>query len=200
MLGAALLTVLIPGVTAGMGAAAPGVWAPAAQLGWGAIFCWEYLMTAMLCLVIYGSAVAKVGSRFSLCKHPLISFDRAPRLKNARASRLLYPTPRPEPPSLPLAHPTPPPNTRRQPGAGALAPVGIGLTVMASALACGSLTGSLLNPARALGPALVFRNVDAGTVVLYLTAQLSGAALGAVLSRLLQGGGGGAKAATTATA
>lgn len=63
VLGAALLTLLIPGVTAGMGAAAPGVWAPVAGLSKAAIFGWECLMTAFLCIVVYGSAVAKVSQQ-----------------------------------------------------------------------------------------------------------------------------------------
>jgi len=101
------------------------------------------------------------------------------------------------PQTQPPVHPTHPthPQQNKQPGAGIVAPVAIGLTVMASALACGPLTGSLLNPARTLGPALVFQNVAATTSALYLCAQFSGAALGAVVCRLLYGVQGGGKAA-----
>lgn len=60
VLGALLCTVLMPGVTVGMGAAGPGAWAPAAGLGAGAIFGWEALMTTFLCITVFGAAVAKV--------------------------------------------------------------------------------------------------------------------------------------------
>lgn len=138
VLGALLCTVLIPGVTVGMGADGPGAWAPAAKLGAAAIFGWECIMTAFLCLTVNQAAV-------------------------------------------------------EQPGAGPAAPIAIGLVVMAAALSCGTLSGSLINPARALGPALVFQNLSAGVIALYLTAQFTGAALAAALAKALNGGGAVAK-------
>lgn len=128
--GAALCALLIPGVALGMGAAGPGCWAPAAGLGAGAIFAWEALMTALLCLTVWGAAVAK-------------------------------------------------------PGAGVAAPIGIGLVVMTAGLACGNLSGGIINPARALGPAIAFGGAAAGTVALYLAAQFAGAALAATLTKAM---------------
>ncbi|KAI8466269.1 MAG: aquaporin-like protein [Monoraphidium minutum] len=132
VLGALLCTFLIPGVAVGMGAAGPGAWAPAAGLGAAAIFGWESIMTAFLCLTVYGTAVCK-------------------------------------------------------PGFGVAAPIGIGLVIMAAALSCGSLSGCLINPARALGPALVFQNLGLGTILLYLSAHFAGAALSVALIKYLYG-------------
>lgn len=56
---------------------------------------------------------------------------------------------------------------------------GIGLAVTASALAAGSLTGAVLNPARAFGPALVALEFHAQVV--YWIGPIIGAALAAVL-------------------
>lgn len=58
---------------------------------------------------------------------------------------------------------------------------------MAGALACGNLSGCVINPARALGPAIVFQNVQAGTVALYLAAHFAGAALAASLTKVMYG-------------
>jgi glycerol uptake facilitator-like aquaporin len=74
-----------------------------------------------------------------------------------------------------------------KPGAGNAAPIAIGLTVMVSALACGGLSGSVINPARALGPAIVFKNLAAGTVALVVAAQMAGAALAATAASVFYG-------------
>lgn len=122
--GAALCTVLVPGVTLGMGMGAPGTFAPAAGLAAGAVFAWECLMTFALGAVVYATAVAK-------------------------------------------------------PGFGNVAPLAIGLTVTAAASSAGPFTGAILNPARAIGPAIAF-GLPAATIAVYVAAQLTGAVLAAV--------------------
>ena len=52
--------------------------------------------------------------------------------------------------------------------------------------AAGPLTGSLINPARTLGPTLVF-GLPAATSALYVAAQFVGAALAAFAARWLYG-------------
>jgi glycerol uptake facilitator-like aquaporin len=126
VLGAAACTLIVPGVSLGMGAGAPGAFAPAAGLAAGAVFAWECLMTFMLGAVVYSTAVAK-------------------------------------------------------PGFGNVAPLAIGLTVTAAASSAGPLTGAILNPARALGPAIAF-GLPMGTIAVYVAAQLAGGVLAAIWS------------------
>ena len=45
----------------------------------------------------------------------------------------------------------------------------------------GPYTGCVINPARALGPAIVF-GLSTGTVLLYVAAQMAGGALAALLA------------------
>lgn len=49
------------------------------------------------------------------------------------------------------------------------------------AAAAGQYTGCVINPARALGPAIVF-GLSTGTVLLYVAAQMAGGALAALLA------------------
>lgn len=125
-LGAALCTLLVPGVTLGMGLGAPGTFAPAAGLAAGAVFAWEAMMTFMLGAVVYSTAVAK-------------------------------------------------------PGFGNVAPLAIGLVVVAAASCAGPYTGAILNPARAIGPAIAF-GLPVATTAVYVGAQLTGALAAALWS------------------
>lgn len=130
-LGAAICSLIVPGVTLGMGMGAPGTFAPAAGLAAGAVFAWECAMTFMLGAVVYATAVAK-------------------------------------------------------PGFGNVAPLAIGLTVTAAASSAGPFTGAILNPARAIGPAIAF-GLPAATVGVYVAAQLTGALLAAVWAASVHG-------------
>jgi glycerol uptake facilitator-like aquaporin len=130
-LGAAACAAIVPGVSLGMGAGAPGTFAPAAGLAAGAVFAWECAMTFMLGAVVYGTAVAK-------------------------------------------------------PGFGNAAPLAIGLTVTAAASSAGPLTGAILNPARALGPAIAF-GLPMATIAVYVAAQLTGGALAAIWAGAVHG-------------
>lgn len=47
--------------------------------------------------------------------------------------------------------------------------------------AAGPYTGCVINPARALGPAIVF-GLSTSTVLLYVAAQMAGGALAAILA------------------
>ena len=125
-LGAVACTMLVPGVVLGMGAGAPGTFAPAPGLAAGAVFAWEAAMTFMLGAVVYSTAVAK-------------------------------------------------------PGFGNAAPLAIGLVVTAAASCAGPYTGAILNPARAIGPAIAF-GLPAATVAVYVGAQLFGAVAAAMWS------------------
>jgi glycerol uptake facilitator-like aquaporin len=60
------------------------------------------------------------------------------------------------------------------------APIGIAAAVMAAVMSAGPYTGCVINPARALGPAIVF-GLSSGTVLLYVAAQMAGGALAALL-------------------
>lgn len=44
-----------------------------------------------------------------------------------------------------------------KPGSGSLTPIAVGFSLLACALAGGQWTGAQLNPARAIGPAVVFK-------------------------------------------
>lgn len=61
------------------------------------------------------------------------------------------------------------------------APIGIAAAVMAAVMSAGPYTGCVINPARALGPAIVF-GLSTGTVLLYVAAQMAGGALAALLA------------------
>ena len=64
-----------------------------------------------------------------------------------------------------------------------VAPLAIGLSLFACAQACGPFTGGCLNPARFLGPAIVF-GCGWGSFVPYVFGELIGGALGGGLFRL----------------
>ncbi|HEU5252230.1 MAG TPA: MIP family channel protein [Solirubrobacterales bacterium] len=68
---------------------------------------------------------------------------------------------------------------------GAAAAIAIGGTVGLDALFGGPVTGASMNPARSLGPALV--SGELGSLWIYLTAPLLGAALGALAYQLVRG-------------
>lgn len=70
--------------------------------------------------------------------------------------------------------------------AGAAAPVGIAAAVMAAVMAAGPYTGCVINPARALGPALAF-GTSWNTLAIYVGAQLAGGVLAAVVAKLVYG-------------
>lgn len=46
-------------------------------------------------------------------------------------------------------------------------------------------SAGIINPARALGPAIAFGGIAGGTVALYLAAQFAGAALAATLTSVM---------------
>lgn len=56
---------------------------------------------------------------------------------------------------------------------------------MVGILAAGAYTGGVQNPARALGPAIVF-GLQAATTAKYVAAQLLGAAISAALTNTLE--------------
>lgn len=75
-----------------------------------------------------------------------------------------------------------------EPSFGIIGPLAIGLALYAAALAGGHLTGAALNPARVLGPAVVF-GCSWNAVPVYIGAQLVGGALAALASWPLYGTG-----------
>ena len=70
---------------------------------------------------------------------------------------------------------------------GEAAAIAIGGTVALDAMFGGPISGASMNPARSLGPALVGGNL--GSLWIYLTAPILGAALGATTYELLRGEG-----------
>ena len=71
-------------------------------------------------------------------------------------------------------------------GAGAFAGLAIGLTLVLVHLVCINLTGTSVNPARSLGPAL-FVDGAMPDVWVFLTAPLVGAAVAALVWKCLAG-------------
>lgn len=73
-----------------------------------------------------------------------------------------------------------------KPGHGNTAPLAIGLSLYAAALTGGPFTGASLNPARTIGPAVVFA-CNVRISFLYIASEMFGAALGAGLCIFLYG-------------
>lgn len=69
-------------------------------------------------------------------------------------------------------------------GMGLIAGLAIGLTVLLAALLGGPICGASMNPARSLGPALVFQNLQA--LWIYLTAPFLGSSLAVLAWRFLR--------------
>lgn len=78
-----------------------------------------------------------------------------------------------------------------QPGHGNIGPLAVGYTLFASAFIGGPLTGAALNPARVLGPALIY-GCYWNTAFVYIAAEFLGGAIAAVLAMILSVGRGGA--------
>ncbi|KAI7845299.1 hypothetical protein COHA_001142 [Chlorella ohadii] len=75
-----------------------------------------------------------------------------------------------------------------KPGHGNIGPLAVGYTLFASAFIGGPLTGAALNPARVLGPALIY-NCYWNTAFIYIFAEYIGGAIAAILAMLLYGPG-----------
>ncbi|EFN53106.1 hypothetical protein CHLNCDRAFT_26177, partial [Chlorella variabilis] len=75
-----------------------------------------------------------------------------------------------------------------KPGHGNIGPLAVGYTLFASAFIGGPLTGAALNPARVLGPALIY-NCYWNTAFVYIIAQYLGGAVAALLALVLYGPG-----------
>nr|ART66197.1 MIP1 [Chlamydomonas sp. ICE-L] len=129
--GALIYTALIPDLHIGGGAGSPGCFGPAPGVTHGHVFGWELMMTFLLVMTVYASAVAT-------------------------------------------------------PGHGNTAPLAIGLSLYAAAISGGPYTGASLNPARTIGPAVVF-TCNIGVSFLYVFSEFCGGALAAGLSIFLYG-------------
>jgi len=75
-----------------------------------------------------------------------------------------------------------------EPSIGIAAPFAVGLSLLVSVQAGGKFTGGALNPARALGPAIVFV-CRCDQVWIYCLAELAGGALAGIASLPLYGRG-----------
>lgn len=64
-------------------------------------------------------------------------------------------------------------------------PLAIGVTLFASALVMGPLTGAALNPARVIAPAAVYQCTSSGVTEVYIAAQIVGSVLASVLALLV---------------
>lgn len=73
-----------------------------------------------------------------------------------------------------------------EPTFGNVGPLAVGLSLFASAIAGGGFTGAALNPARVLGPAIVW-GCNWGQVPTYIFAELVGGAAAGLLSGPLYG-------------
>ncbi|MEW5315282.1 MAG: hypothetical protein WDW38_006723 [Sanguina aurantia] len=129
--GALIYTMLIPNLHIGGGASSPGCFGPGPGVTNSAVFGWEMMMTFLLVMTVYASAVTK-------------------------------------------------------PGHGNTAPLAIGLSLYAAAISGGQYTGASLNPARTIGPSVVF-TCNVAISFLYICAELVGGALAAGLSIFLYG-------------
>lgn len=76
-----------------------------------------------------------------------------------------------------------------EPDFGNVAPVAVGLALLVSVLAAGKFTGGALNPARALGPSIVFGCAWSTTWV-YVLAELAGGVVAGLANLPLYGKGG----------
>lgn len=147
-----------------------GTFAPAAGLSNTAIFLWEGLLTAGLGLVVYGAAVAR--SAFT---------GSAPVGIAAVVGAAVM--------------------SGEQGGGELVACLCFFIAVAAHRSPCitaavlhntvttataGPYTGCVINPARALGPAIVF-GLSTSTVLLYVAAQMAGGALAALLAGGIHG-------------
>lgn len=72
-------------------------------------------------------------------------------------------------------------------GAGNLAGLAIGLTLILVHLVCINLTGTSVNPARSFGPALFVGGETLANVWVFIVAPLAGAALAALVWNCLAG-------------
>ena len=78
-------------------------------------------------------------------------------------------------------------STDEKKGAGNLAGLAIGLTLILVHLVCINLTGTSVNPARSLGPALFVGGEDLANVWVFIVAPLAGATLAALVWNCLAG-------------
>eukprot|EP00882_Tetradesmus_deserticola_P033236 GHRQ01037948.1.p1 GENE.GHRQ01037948.1~~GHRQ01037948.1.p1 ORF type:complete len:126 (+),score=49.08 GHRQ01037948.1:256-633(+) len=76
-----------------------------------------------------------------------------------------------------------------QPDFGVMGPLAVGLALCAAGLTGGSFTGAAINPARVLGPAMVFGCGWRQAVPVYILAELLGGVAGSIMSWPLYGTG-----------